>query len=270
MKKIKKKVILVPILLVLIFIILYVIFNLINNYKIKKDFEEDITQIAKQNTKDIFSINKIVYFSNCSAETKLADNSNIIIENLYQYTDIAIYINNDLEETGIYTNENTLKELYITNIQYAEKPSVGTQSLYFKGIDSFTQNEFLSENLIDDTLNFTVTSESSADLTTPVLYNNCANPITISYLNNEIKTDYGINSSSGITYNGSLLDKCYVTLTSLKCTIKFDVYIINNLDEEFVCNVSLDIPLTDGENSLKDGNLKVTQVTDLKFNKIIK
>lgn len=261
-----KKIFLLLILIILICILTYTLVNLRNKYKIKKDFENDIEKIISQNSSTIFSIDKIVFFSNCSATSKIADNSNIILENVYQYTDIAIYINNDQENSNSFEQENTLKEVYIDNIQFVSPASIGTPSLYYKNLYSFTKDEFPEKNLIEDSISFTLSSESEIDYSTPTLYNNCANPITISYLNNNIKTDYGIeNSSNGIKYDGSLLKNCYITLNSLECTFKFDIHIKNNLDEDFICTVYIEIPLSDGENSLNDGTFKLEKETNFKF-----
>lgn len=264
------KILLLLILMILICILSYLILSFRTNYKIKRDFEEETAKIAIQNSKTVFSIDKVVFFSTCSAKSKIANNSNIIIENLYQYTDIALYLNNNLDATGIFTNKNTLKEVYIDNFEFVERPSVGTPSFYFKEINNFTKDNFSDKNLINDTLSFEITSDNETDFSTPILFNNCANPITISYLNNNIKTDYGIENSTGITYNGSLLNECFVTLTSLSSTVKFDIHIVNNLDEEFICNVYFDIPLSSEDNSLTDGTFTVEKVTVFKFNKVIK
>ena len=50
-----------------------------------------------------FSVNKIVYFSTANAESSINQNSSFTINNLYQITDIAIFINNNAN--GNYTNE---------------------------------------------------------------------------------------------------------------------------------------------------------------------
>ena len=71
-----------------------------------------------------------------------------------------------------------------------------------------------------------------------------ANPITLSYVNQNIKSDYIIaDTSAPITYDGSLLKKCNIALNSISCNISFDIYITNNLDEEFKSSVFFDIPL---------------------------
>ena len=89
------------------------------------------------------------------------------------------------------------------------------------------------------------------------MYNNLANPITLSYINQNIKTDYTLTDTSiPITYDGSLLKRC---------NISFDIYITNYLDEEFKTTVFVDIPLIDGEKSIYDGNLKVTNNSNFVF-----
>ena len=70
------------------------------------------------------------------------------------------------------------------------------------------QLENSSENLkpIDSELSFDTISNETSDFSNPVLYNNCANPITLSYIIENVKTDYTISDTSiPITYNGSLL-----------------------------------------------------------------
>lgn len=115
-------------------------------------------------------------------------------------------------------------------------------------------------------MDFSISSSDEANLDVPTLYNNLANPITLSYVNQNIKSDYTItNTADAISYDGSLLKKCNVPLSSLNCNISFDIFITNNLDQEFKCSVFLDIPLENNGQSIYDGNLKVTQNTNFTF-----
>ena len=92
--------------------------------------------------------------------------------------------------------ENTLKEVSIQNIQLNTKPTLGEPNLYFKSIHQFSKSELIDENKIQDHLDFSISSEDSANLDTPTLYNNLANPITLTYINSNIKTDYTITDTS--------------------------------------------------------------------------
>ena len=138
--------------------------------------------------------------------------------------------------------------------------------MYFKGLNQFAKSDFVEENEITDSLDFTITSEDEANLDTPTLYNNLANPITLSYVNQNIKSDYTLaDTSNAITYDGSLLKRCYVDLSSISCTLSFDIYITNNLGEEFKSTVFIDIPLETQEKLIYDGNINVTQNTNFVF-----
>ena len=100
----------------------------------------------------------------------------------------------------------------------------------------------------------------------PILYNNLANPIVVSYINSNIKSDYTMTDTSiPITYDGSLLKRCNVPLDSLNCSFTFDIYIINNLDQEFKCTAFINIPLEDNEKSIYDGNIIQKINTNLNF-----
>ena len=44
-----------------------------------------------KNKETIFSIDKIIFFSSCDSKNKNTSKTNLTIENLYAYTDIAIF-----------------------------------------------------------------------------------------------------------------------------------------------------------------------------------
>lgn len=259
----KKKIltIIIFILFIIVFILAYLLFQ---KYVLKSNFEKEILPFANKNDRTIFQINKIVLFSNCDAKNKTGSSSNFTIENLYQYTDMAIFINNPSSTEK--KLENTFKKVSLNNINFSSSPEIGEPKLYFKGLNQFAKSDFLAENEIKDSLDFTITAEDEANLDTPILYNNLANPITISYVNQNIKSDYTItDTSTPITYDGSLLKKCNVSLNSLSCSLSFDIYITNNLDDEFKSSVFVDIPLQSDGKSIYDGNVNISQNTNFVF-----
>ncbi len=249
----KKNIIFTIIILLLLVMIASIIFFIFNKYSLKNDLENSAISFSIKNEKNIFSIDKITFFSSCNAKNKNISASNFTIENLYQYTDIALFIKSSSEKKDA---ENTLKKVWINNLQYNTKPELGETNLYYKNVNSFAKSELIQDNIFNNTLNFEITSESDTSLDTPTLYNNLANPIVLSYINTNIKPDYTItDTSTPITYDGSLLKRCNIPLDSLKCNFSFDIYIINNLDQEFKCTAFIDIPLQESGNSIYDGKL---------------
>ncbi len=138
--------------------------------------------------------------------------------------------------------------------------------MYFKPLNQFAKGSFVEENEIQENLDFMITSEDEANLDIPTLYNNLANPITLSYVNQNIKSDYTItDTTSPITYDGSLLKKCNIDLASISCKFSFDIYITNNLEEEFKTTVFIDIPLESQGKTIYDGNINVTKNCNFAF-----
>lgn len=259
----KKKKILTIITIVLFILVFFLAYLLWNKYILKNQFESQILPFASKNENVVFKVNKIVFFSNCDAKNKTGSISNFTLENLYQYTDIAIFIDTENAEK---TYENTFQKVTISNIKFNQMPTLGEPNLYFKSINQFARSDFIDENIIKDSLDFNITSESKADLNTPTLYNNLANPITLSYINNNVKSDYTItDTSSPITYDGSLLKRCNVSLDSLLCNLSFDIYITNNKNEEFKCTIFIDIPLVDENKTIYDGNIILKKDTNFIF-----
>ena len=241
---IKKKSLIICIFVSLFIILAILLYNLFNMFYKKTVFENDVLAFWNKNQKTIFSINKCVFFTSCNAKNKTSSNTNFTIENLYQYTDIALFI----------------------NLKYTKEPSIGSPKIYYKNINSFAKNELLTENKFENELNFEITSDDTNNLSSPTLYNNCANPIVLSYINENIKTDYTITDTSNpITYDGSLLKKCGILLNNLDSSFSFDIYITNNLDQEFKCTIFINIPTKLDDKSLYDGTITLKQNTNYIF-----
>ncbi len=259
----KKKLILTIVTVFLFLILILLTYLLFHKLVMKKSFEDDALSFSIKNENPIFAIDKIILFSGCDAKNKSLSYTNFTLENLYQYTDMAFFIKSLSDEKN---SENTLKKLVLSNIKYNSSPSCGEIQLYYKNINNFSKSDILEENLINNKLNFEITSDDEANLDKPILYNNLANPIVLSYVNSNIKTDYTItDTSSPITYDGSLLKKCNVSLESLACNLSFDIYITNYLDQEFKCSISVDIPLNLDDKSIYDGSITLKKDTNLIF-----
>ena len=259
----KKKIILTIITFILFLIVFFLSYLVFNKYVLKRNFEDNIISFANKNQQTIFEINKVALFSSCDAKNKNISSSNFTIENLYQFTDMALFISSPSTEK---TLENTLNKVYIDNINFSKSPSLGTPSLYYKNIANFAKSDIISTNLINNKLDFSISTEDQANLDTPTLYNNLANPIVLSFVNENIKSDYTItDTSKPITYDGSLLKKCDVLLNSIRTNFSFDIYITNNLNQEFKCTVYIDIPLETENNSIYNGNITLKKDTNFIF-----
>ena len=259
----KKKIILTIITFILFLIVFFLSYLVFNKYVLKRNFEDNIISFANKNQQTIFEINKVALFSSCDAKNKNISSSNFTIENLYQYTDMALFISSPNPEKGL---ENTLKSVYIDNIKFTKTPELGIPNLYYNNIENFAKSEIVDTNVINDRLDFSISSDDITNLDSPVLYNNLANPIVLSFVNQNIKNDYTItDTSKAITYDGSLLKRCEILLNSIRTSISFDIYITNNLNQEFKCSVFIDIPIDTDSSSLYDGTITLKKDTNYIF-----
>ena len=94
-------------------------------------------------TNPIFSIEKIVYYSNAFVTDNSSD-GNFQNINIGQYTDIAIYINNTNASDEL-TDKNTIAELYIDNIKVTSNSNKGTKTLCYKNPYYFATYKGLQE-----------------------------------------------------------------------------------------------------------------------------
>ena len=227
---------------------------------------DSILKFQEKNDETIFSIDNITYFSSSDADIKTNSNSSFTISDLYQYTDIALFIN---PNSKTLTAKNTLKSVKLSSIQFALKPNVGTSNLYYKNINDFATSKYSEENLINNSITFETTSENEINFGKPILYNNCANPITLTYINSKIQDEYTLNNEvSNLSHNGSLLKSCGITLNSISCKISLDVTIINNLDETYWCPITLNIPLSTENSTIYDGSLTLKDTVNYTFMRI--
>lgn len=250
-RKIYVKLVLTVVLLV---VCISMTFNIIKINSINKEFSESISAMSRLNSKTVFSIDRIYLYSSADATSK-ETNKPIWDLDVYQFTDIALYINNRDEEDLTY--ENTIKELTIDNIKFNDLES-GSPSLYYKNVNDFAKFDIIDENKIEDKLEFNVVNSGIADYKKPSIYSNCQNPITLEYVNSKMKEETKISDiTNPLTYDGSLLKKAGILLSDIKCTLSFRITIVNNYDQKFIATVYVDIPIEESfENtSIYDGKI---------------
>ena len=263
---INKQIIFLIIVFIAIIILCLLITLIYTKHKAKTNFESDL--LSSNDYSDTFSVDKIVLYSSANA-TSNETSRNLWNINVYQFTDMAIYLNNNSESS--LSSKNTIKELYIDNIKYSPLPEKGTPELYYKAIDNFGIPSLKDENLVQDKLNFKIiNSKDTLDTNTASFYETCQTPITLQFVNKDIKANAIIpNTGEALVFDGSLLSKTNIALNNIKTSISFNINLTNNLDEKYVYNVNFEIPLEDNEHSIYEGNIK-KEITEFSNNKFLK
>lgn len=107
-------------LLVIILILLSIV--TIKKLKIKYISSKYVENVLAVDLQSPFTINKIVYFSSANCKSEVNPNSSFTINDLYQYTDFAIFINNNADNN--LNSKNTLKSVSLSNIEYLLNPNL--------------------------------------------------------------------------------------------------------------------------------------------------
>lgn len=254
MKNILKIILTTTLLILLIFIDYNFVFSKLVN---KKIFEEENESIFNNYKNTPFSISKIITYSSGYGENKNTtfQKSDWILD-ILQYTDIAIYINNDSDME--LTPNNSIKNLFLNNINISETIQGNPTLYYLDSLNFGTPN--ISKNFkIDNSLDFTVLNDDNKDnlvqYNTPVFFADCSTPITLKYVNEKIKENYILTSNELVLFNGTLLKMANIPLESLKTTISMTINIENYADQCYSYNLSLPISLENSTQNIYDGSI---------------
>ena len=259
-----KKVIL-PLFVVILTLIIIIFLTIIINKQKSNEFVKSYEILAEKNKEPKFSIDKIYICSSANAVDTTSEHNLDILE-LYQYTDIAIYLNNHNEE-GL-NNLNTVKELCIDNIEinllndaengtgksgetrlfYTNLLKIGSKDEIKKIIGNKIENNSIVLPEEQKRINFEIISNNKeneeADYDKPTFYADCSNPISLKYIN-KLNKKYSLGTSNLATFDGSILEKAGVTIDDLECRIKFKINIKSHDDEYHSSWVNFKLPLND-------------------------
>ena len=259
MKKIKikhEKLLLAALIILLILSILGYAYIFYTSYA-RDEFFQTSLKIANQNQNSVFRISRILLYSSGNA----IDNSyNKSLQNLSicQYTDIAITIDNTSYISDL-TTTNTVKELYIDNIEITTNAQKGSPYLNYKDLNSFATFNLLDvpENgRIDFNIIHTNEQNESADYSTPTFYADCSNPISLGYINRDIVENFSVDDQvNSISFNGKLLAQAGVNLDEISYVLNFDIHIKNYDDDNFTYHATINVNLNDSDGTLNSGYL---------------
>lgn len=167
-----------------------------------------------------YSIQKVVCYSSAYGINKEETQARWNL-NLSQYTDIAIYLN----------SKPDISFIYIDTISYSNTEG-NTYHLTSLPIEDFGK---------------TPTDKIEVASTERIDFDN-ASPITLRYLNQNFKENCVITDiENPLVFDGSLLKRGKVTLSSLKNTVSFTIHLIDTSGQEFTYPIQVPIPLENKE-----------------------
>ena len=254
---------------------------IVPNWLGRNKFTDELDRFA--NKSSVFSLSKIYCYSSASGINNTEGKAMWDI-NVSQYTDIALglsinNVNNDLTNNLSDSNlqvvdaspKYSVSRIYIDNISFSNN-NTGTLSLSYIPILNFglLSNEDLTEAISQqNTINFNIVDDKEILLNNitiePSIDKNLILPITLRYLNSNIKINYTItNIDEKLSFDGNILKRASIPLSSIKNEVTFTIHIITKSGEEYMYPIHLQIPLQNEDNSknIYDGSYS----QELKFN----
>lgn len=265
LKETLKKIVL-PMLCLIILAILYIDYRFIFTKIVNRNrFAQELMIIAEANREPVFRVSKIIKYSSAEAIDNTVE-QNLQDLSIYQYSDIALYIDNF--ETEL-TEKNTIKELYLDNFQIDIGYRYGSPSLYYKNPLEISKFRMIDENEIKEKLEYEIIytndENQSSDYEKPVFFTDCSNPITIGYINKNVINNYQVTKENGlVSFDGRIFNNLDINLKDLSPKISFTIHLKNHLDESFICNMSANLKLETDEGSVKSGYI-IEILDDVKY-----
>ena len=254
---------------------------IVPNWLGRNKFTDELDRFA--NKSSVFSLSKIYCYSSASGINNTEGKAMWDV-NVSQYTDIALglsinNVNNDL--TNNLGNSNSqvvdtspkysISKIYIDNISFSNN-STGTLSLGYIPILNFgliSNDELTNPEKQQNKIDFNIVNDKETLLNNilqePSIDKNLVLPITLRYLNSNIKVNHTItNIEENLSFDGSILKRASIPLSSIKNEVTFTIHIVTNSSEEYMYPIHLQIPLQNEDNSknIYDGSYS----QELEFN----
>lgn len=217
-------------------------------------FANEVTKFIVKNEEPIFKIDEVILYSSAAAEDK-SEGQILKDLDISQFTDISIKIDNKSYISEL-NNKNTVSELYIDNIKITRETDQGESRLNYKSpiifgkySDSIEQTDRIDFNILH-----TNEDNKNNDFSKPTFFTDCSNPITLGYLNKNVKTNAEISTTNEkIDFNGKLLKLADVPIKDVAYRVSFQIHLKNSLEESFVYSMDLNLPMQEKNASIYDG-----------------
>lgn len=223
---------------------------------LKRIYAEQTSKFIENNENPVFRIGKIILYSSANAVDK--SNGELKDIDISQFTDIEIYIDNKVKNKEI-TAENTISQMYINNIKIESQSDKGEKILNYKNPLDCGKYVDLDNWKADGILfNIVNTNEKNreSDYNNSIFYTDCSNPISLGYINKNILIGCEVGNETGtITFDGTILKNAGIDLKDLEAKISFSINIINNYNEKYVCDFSIENSLESEEEGIYSGYL---------------
>lgn len=228
--------------------------------------QNKISSPSSREFKSPFTIKKKVFYSGITPKNTTYTNNKTWSLNISQYTDIAIYIEQNSETLD---DSNTIKSLYIDNLNFIKSPKTGTPNLYYQNPLKFATDYISDDYLIENHLNYNILNFENEDnfnyYSTPNFFTDCSIPITLKLVNTDVLKNFQLSNNKTLFFDGTILKNSNLKIEDLETKISFNINIVTNDNKLYKHETELDIPLANSQYNLFDQNIYLEKETNLEF-----
>ena len=249
--KINYRLIVKTLITILLYVILFLGFgSLWSKSMAIRNFGNSVNEFALKNSEVVFEIKDITFYTSASAKSS----SQGFGLDISTFSDISFNIDNP---TG-----RIIKSLTISNFNFDPAPELGEAKINYKNPYDFGKLENFDIESADE-ISFKVLDEETDIYINPIVYNNLASPITLTYVNKNILKNFQVKTNeTSIYYDGRLLKTAGINISRLSTTLSFEVLIVTYEQERYKCKLYLEIPYETENSSVLDGNVLYVMHTD--------
>ena len=210
-----------------------------------------------------FVVNKVQFYSTANAISNTTSYQNPEWNlKVYQYTDIAIYV--DRLDKNI-SEKNYITALEILNVKPENSEN---EEVYYLNPELFGKSTLDLTSKIETSLEYNVinsdNSKNEQEYDIPIYFQDCSNPITFRYVK-YLANNYKVPSDKDLKYNGSLIKNLGLKIDDLNKDFSFALKIITKDGEERIKNIKLEIPYEEKNKSILDGDFEQKLKENINF-----
>lgn len=210
-----------------------------------------------------FLINKVHYYSTANAVSNTTNYQNPEWNlKVYQYTDIAIYLN---RLDNYVTEKNYITNLEISNVKVN---SPEKEEVFYINPKLFGKSNLDLGTKIENNLEYNVINDKNfnneQNYNIPIYFQDCSNPITLRYLN-ILNDNFKVSNENSLVYNGSLIRELGLDLNDLDSNLTFDLIVTTKDGKKRLKNIRLEIPFKNDNVNILDGDADIKENYDIEF-----
>ncbi len=226
------------------------IFNSIQSFN---NSSNSYVSFYEKNNNSNFKISKSILYSSAYANNNInSSNKDDWSIEIFQYTDIAIYIKPKSDDFFV-------KKIWIDTLNLSTPPVIGKTNIFYENPTKFGTEFIQKDYPFNESMEFEIVNDTNEanemQYNTPIFFSDCSIPLTLKYVNT-LSQNFNLKNSYTLTQNGTILKNIITDTSVINTNFSFIIHLVDNNNSEYKAFFNISIPLKNFEKDiLVDGNI---------------